>query len=238
MRSIDLGNKKVVDRYLDRLDTRGVSRRDFTKLISAGVAAGMAAEALGVPASAYAAENAKIAYMYFSATLEYCRTVSKSVQDTAKAFGARSVSLDAEFNSNKEFDQFQQLQVAGDLGGVILNPPDASNLKRIAEICQQNKIWLGNVWATKPWYTPFDAGEYFTYYSCPDDFNATKEITTKMLTELRKKGKKGKIIALDGIPGFVIDVRAHPRPPGGYQGFSRILVRRRTARQFQHGGRA
>ena len=238
MRSIDLGNKKVVDRYLDRLDTRGVSRRDFTKLISAGVAAGMAAEAMGVPASAYAAENGKIAYMYFSATLEYCRTVSKSVQDTAKAFGARSVSLDAEFNSNKEFDQFQQLQVAGDLGGVILNPPDASNSSALRKSARQNKIWLGNVWATKPWYTPFDAGEYFTYYSCPDDFNATKEITTKMLTELRKKGKKGKIIALDGIPGFVIDVvRIHGRL-AAIKDFPEFYFRRRAARQFQHGGRA
>jgi ABC-type sugar transport system substrate-binding protein len=212
MRYANLGNKKVIDRYLDRLGTQGVSRRDFTKLVTAGFAAGMAAEAMGVPVSAYASENGKIAYLYFSATLEYCRTVSKSVQDTAKALGASSVSLDAEFNSNKEFDQFQQLQVAGDLSGVILNPPDASNIKRIAEICQQNKIWLGNVWATKPWYTPFDAGEYFTYYSCPDDFNAAREIMIKMLTELRKKGKKGKIIALDGIPGFVIDVvRVHGR---------------------------
>ncbi len=206
MRRIDLSNKKVIDSHLDRLDTRGVSRRDFVKLVSAGFAAGVAAEAVGIPASAYAAENGKIAYMYFSATLEYCRTVSKSVQDTAAAQGARTVSLDAEFNSNKEFDQFQQLRVAGDLGGVILNPPDASNLKRIAEICQQEKIWLGNVWATQPWFTPFDVGEYFTYYSCPDDFNAVKEIMTKMLTELRNRGKKGKIIALDGIPGFVIDV--------------------------------
>ena len=212
MRIIDLSDKKVIDDHLDRLDTRGVSRRDFVRLVTGGVAAGMAAEALGMPASAYAAENGKIAYMYFSATLQYCRTVSKSVQDTAAALGATTVSLDAEFNSNKEFDQFQQLQVAGNLGGVILNPPDASNLKRIAEICQKNKIWLGNVWATQPWYTPFDAGEYFTYYSCPDDFNASKEITTKMLTELRKNGKKGKIIALDGIPGFVIDVvRIHGR---------------------------
>lgn len=101
MRYVDLNNKKVIDRHLDRLDTRGVSRRDFTKLVSAGFAAGVAAEAMGVPVSAYAAENGKIAYLYFSATLEYCRTVSKSVQDTAKAFGARSVSLDAEFNSNK-----------------------------------------------------------------------------------------------------------------------------------------
>ena len=198
--------KKFIDRQLERLDTHGVSRRDFVQLVAGGMASGLAAEALGFPVSAYAAENGKIAYMYFSATLQYCRTVSKSVQDTAAALGARSVSLDAEFNSNKEYDQFQQLQVAGDLGGIILNPPDASNVKRIAEDCQKNKIWMANVWATLPWYTPFDAGEYFIYYSCPDDFNAAKEITTTLLTELKKKGKRGKIIALDGIPGFVIDV--------------------------------
>ena len=44
MRYIDLGNKKVIDSHLDRLDTRGVSRRDFTKLVYAGFAAGVAAE--------------------------------------------------------------------------------------------------------------------------------------------------------------------------------------------------
>ena len=202
----ELMDKKLVDRHLERMDAHGISRRDFVQVVGGGIAAGMAAELMGVPVSAYASENGKIAYMYFSATLEYCRTVSQSVQDTASALGARSVSLDAEFNSNKEYDQFQQLQVAGDLGGIILNPPDASNIKRIAEDCQKNKIWMGNVWATLPWYTPFDAGEYFTYYACPDDFNAAKEITSKLLSELRKKGKKGKIIALDGIPGFVIDV--------------------------------
>jgi ribose transport system substrate-binding protein len=203
---VDLSDKRFIDSHLDRLDSTGVSRRDFARLVAGGVAAGLAGELMGAPITAYAAENGKIAYMYFSATLQYCRTVSKSVQDTAAALGAKSVSLDAEFNSNKEYDQFQQLQVAGDLGGIIINPPDASNIKRISEECQKNKIWMGNVWATLPWYTPFDAGDYYTYYSCPDDFNAAKEITVKLLTELRAKGKKGKIIALDGIPGFVIDV--------------------------------
>ena len=205
-RGIDLSDTKMIDHHLERLDTYGVSRRDFMQVVAGGIAAGAAAEALGMPVSAYAAKNGKIAYMYFSATLQYCRTVSKSVHDTAAALGAKAVSLDAEFNSNKEYDQFQQLQVAGDLGGIILNPPDASNVKRIAEDCQKGKIWMANVWATLPWYTPFDAGEYFTYYSCPDDFNAAKEITSTLLMALRKKGKKGKIIALDGIPGFVIDV--------------------------------
>ena len=161
------------------------------------------------------------------------------MQDTAAALGATSTSLDAEFNSNKEYDQFQQLQVAGDLGGIILNPPDASNIKRIAEECQKNKIWMGNVWATLPWYTPFDAGEYFTYYSCPDDFNAAKDITTMLLTELQKKGKKGgKIIALDGIPGFSIDVVRIAGSRGGHQELPRLFLRRRFAWQFQHGRRA
>jgi len=206
-RRLDLSDKKTIDRHLDRLNTRGVSRRDFMQLVSAGTIAGLAADALGLPAVAVAAPSGKIAYMYFSSRLQYCLTVSKAVQDCTAALGVESVSADAEFNSAHEFDQLQQLVVAGGLGGVILNPPDASNVKRVAEVCEKNKIWLANVWATQPWFTPFDASEYFTLYADPDDFNASKEITTKLLTELRKKNPKGgKIIALDGIPGFITDL--------------------------------
>ncbi|HET6609468.1 MAG TPA: sugar ABC transporter substrate-binding protein [Rhodopila sp.] len=219
-----LASRKFVDHHLERLDTTGVSRRDFTRLVAGGILAGAAADRLGVPTTAFAAGGGKIAYLYFSATLQYCRTVSKSVSDTAAALGTKSVSLDAEFNSNKEFDQFEQLQVAGDLGGIILNPPDASNVKRIAEECQKNKIWMGNVWATLPWYTPFDAGEYFTYYSCPDDFHAAKDIMTMLMTALRARGKKGKIIALDGIPGFVIDVVRQQGRRAAMQAFPEFTI--------------
>ena len=203
----DFSDKRVIDRHLDKLNTHGVSRRYFTSLISAGVVAGLAADALGLPSVAVAAPSGKIAYMYFSSRLQYCLTVSKAVQDCTAALGIESTSADAEFNSNHEFDQLQQLVVAGGLGGVILNPPDASNVKRVAEVCTKNKIWLANVWATQPWFTPFDASDYFTLYADPDDFNASKEITTKLLTELRKTNPKGgKVIALDGIPGFITDL--------------------------------
>jgi len=66
--------------------------------------------------------------MYFSSRLQYCLTVSKAVQDCTAALGVESVSADAEVNSAHEVDQLQQLVVAGGLGGVILNPPDASNV--------------------------------------------------------------------------------------------------------------
>lgn len=90
---------------------------------------------------------------------------------------------------------------------MILNAPDGSNLKRISELAGEQKVWLANVWATLPWYTPFDASEYYTYYADPDDFNASKEVTTKLLTELKKRHPKGgKIIGLTGIPGFITDL--------------------------------
>ncbi len=206
MRFPDFTNKKTVDRHLDRLDTRGVSRREFVQLMSAGVAAGAMARALGWPNAAVAAPNGKLAYMYFSSRLQYCLTVSKAVEHTTAALGWNSVSLDAELNSQHELDQYEQLSAAGGLNAVILNAPDGSNLKRISELAGQQKIWLANVWATLPWYTPFDASEYYTYYADPDDFNAAKEITTKLLTELKKKNPKGgKIIGLTGIPGHTTD---------------------------------
>jgi ABC-type sugar transport system substrate-binding protein len=207
MRIPDLSDKKLIDRHLDRLDTRGVSRRDFVQLVTAGVAVGAAARTLGLPTAAIAAPSGKIAYMYFSSRLQYCLTVKKSVEDTTAALKIGNTSADAELNSEHQLDQYEQLAAAGGLGGVILNAPDGSNIKRIAKLAEQNKTWVANVWATEPWFTPFDASEYYTYYADPDDYHAAFEVTTKLLTEIKKKtGKGGKIIGLTGIPGFITDL--------------------------------
>jgi ABC-type sugar transport system substrate-binding protein len=207
MRWPDFSDKRVIDRHLDRLNTHGVSRRDFVSLMSAGAAASAMAASLGWTSGAVAAPSGKIAYMYFSSRLQYCLTVSKAVEHTSEALGIASTSADAELNSQHQLDQYEQLAAAGGLNGVILNAPDGGNLKRIAELAGEQKIWLANVWATLPWFTPFNASEYYTYYADPDDYNASKEITTKLLTEIKTKtGKGGKIIGLTGIPGFITDL--------------------------------
>src|SRR5689334_19536570 len=59
----DFSDKKFVDSHLDKLNTRGVSRREFTAMLAAGTALGLAAEAFGVPSVAVAAPSGKIAYM-------------------------------------------------------------------------------------------------------------------------------------------------------------------------------
>ena len=117
MRIPDLSDKKLIDRHLDRLDTRGVSRRDFVQLVTAGVAVGAAARTLGLPTAAIAAPSGKIAYMYFSSRLQYCLTVKKSVEDTTAALKIGSTSADAELNSEHQLDQYEQLAAAGGLGG-------------------------------------------------------------------------------------------------------------------------
>jgi len=109
MRHIHALDKKAIDRQLERLDTHGVSRRDFARLATAGIAMGAAARALGLPTAAIAAPNGKIAYMYFSSRLQYCLTVKKSVEDTTGALKIGVTSADAELNSEHELDQYEQL---------------------------------------------------------------------------------------------------------------------------------
>jgi hypothetical protein len=59
----DFSDKKFVDSHLDKLNTKGVTRREFTALLTAGTALGLAAESFGVPSVAVAAPSGKIAYM-------------------------------------------------------------------------------------------------------------------------------------------------------------------------------
>jgi ribose transport system substrate-binding protein len=110
--------------------------------MSAGAAASAMAASLGWASGAVAAPSGKIAYMYFSSRLQYCLTVSKAVEHTSEALGIASTSADAELNSQHQLDQYEQLAAAGGLNGVILNAPDGGNLKRIAELAGEQKIWL------------------------------------------------------------------------------------------------
>jgi hypothetical protein len=59
----DFGDRTVVDAHMERLDTQGLSRRQFLSLASAGIAAGAAASALGIPNVAVADPSGKIAYL-------------------------------------------------------------------------------------------------------------------------------------------------------------------------------
>jgi hypothetical protein len=52
----------------------------------------------------------------------------------------------------------------------MLHAPGGGSIRRIAEQANANEIWFANTWGTLPWFTPFDAGDYYTLYAVPEEF--------------------------------------------------------------------
>lgn len=201
----DFGNRKVVDRHLERLDTTGVSRRDFLALASAGAAAAAGASALGLPNVAVAAPPGKLAFLTAYYRNEYNAIADKAFDAASKAFGISYTVLDGNFDSQLQLNQFEQQSVAGTTAA-IFNLADGSAIRRIAKTASANKIFVGNVWGTLAWYTPFDADEYYTLYSVPDEVAAHRGVTRVLLETATTKFGGGDIIGVTGVPGHLTDI--------------------------------
>ncbi|GGC45889.1 sugar ABC transporter substrate-binding protein [Chelatococcus reniformis] len=204
-------NKRVVDAHLDRLDTRGVSRRDFLALASAGALAGAVAGAAGLPGAAVASPDGKLVYLAWTSRVEYMIQAGKAVEAASKALGLGYAFLDGQFDSQRQLNQFEQQTTTG-AAGVILHASDGSALKRIAQLSQQNKVYFANVWATLPWFTPFDASDYYTLYAVPEEFSAHRGVTAELLKAVTASFGGGDILGVTGVPGFSTDtVRSRGR---------------------------
>jgi ABC-type sugar transport system substrate-binding protein len=207
----DLSQKKTVDGHMDRLDSQGVSRRDFLAMASAGAAATAAAATMGLPAVAVADPSGKLAYLAWTTRVEYMVQANKAIEAATKALGLTQTLLDGQFDSQKQFNQFEQ-QVAAGTQSIILHASDGSALKRVSQIAEQNKVYFANVWATLPWFTPFDASEYYTLYAVPEEFSAHRGVTVELLKTVTEKFGGGDIIGVTGVPGFSTDtVRSRGR---------------------------
>ncbi len=207
----DLADKRVIDGHLDRLDTRGVSRRDFLALASAGVAAGAVAGSLGGSSVAVADPSGKLAYLAWTSRIEFMIQASKATEAAAAAFGLGYSYLDGQIDSQRQLNQAEE-QINVGARAIILHAPDGSAVKRIAQYAEQNKAYFSNVWATLPWFTPFEASDYYTLYAVPEEFTAHRGVTVELLRTVTEEFGGGKIIGVTGVPGFSTDsVRSRGR---------------------------
>lgn len=201
----DFTQKKIIDKHLDRLDTHGVSRRDFLTLASAGaVAAATASLTLGFPSAAVAAPSGKLAYLSFNVN-EYNVQTDKAFQAASREFGLPYAFLDGQNDGQRQVNQFEEQTVAGAIGAVF-NLADGSSLRRVSSLAQQNKLFFGNFWNTLPWFTPFDDSEYYTLYAVPEEFEAHRAVTVELLRTVTEKFGGGDIVAVTGIDGYVSDI--------------------------------
>ena len=64
-------------------------------------------------------------------------------------------------NAQEQASQFEQKTVGG-AQGVIFNLSHGGSIRRFTQQAKQNQIYVANIWDSQPWFTPFDANEYWT----------------------------------------------------------------------------
>ncbi len=201
-----LDNPRVVDHYMDRLDTHGVSRRDFLAMASAGAAASAFAAAAGLPQIAVASPNGKLAFISAFMSNEYNQILNGAFEAATKDLGFSYVGLDSQFDGERQFNQFEQ-QVTSGAQSVIFNLADGGAIKSVSRVAEQNKVFVANVWDSLPWFTPFEASDYYTLYTVPEEFEAHRAVTAKLLEAVTEKFGGGDIIGVTGTNGNLTDLQ-------------------------------
>jgi ABC-type sugar transport system substrate-binding protein len=90
--------------------------------------------------------------------------------------------------------------------GVIFNLPDGGGIRRFAQQAKRNQIYIAYIWDSPPWFTPFDANEYWTVYAQPEEFSANKAATAKLLSLITEKFGGGKIAGVTSHDGNTLDI--------------------------------
>src|SRR5581483_10203139 len=202
----DLSSPQAIDGLLERADCHGVTRRDVLKLATAASLFALGAPAVsragGVSAVAgQTKRGGKLAFLIMTNQLQYDVQLDHAASGIARHFGYSYTGLNGELNAQLQLSQFGQVAAAG-ATAVLVHSPDGSNIRAITQQAAQRKIWVSNIWGTLPWYTPFDAGDYWTLYAQPDEFRVQGEAVRVLAEAL---GGKGEIVRVLGVPGNTAD---------------------------------
>lgn len=201
----DFTDKRVIDRHMDAAGLQGVSRREFLAFSTASVVAMAGAAAMGVPGAALADTKGKMAHLMMTLRLEYVVNADAGAKAAAAAFGMEHTALDGQLDSGRQLDQFEQ-QVTAGANAVMLHAPGGGSIKRIAQLANENKVWLDNTWGTLPWYTPFEAGDYWTLYAVPEEYSAHRDVTREVCKAVMEAFGGGELVGVTGVEGNSTDL--------------------------------
>lgn len=201
----DYDSRSVVDAHMERLNLSGVSRREFLAMASVSAMALGTGLSLGASGVAVAETKGKMAHLMMTLRLEYVANADSGAKGAAGALGLGIDSVDGQLDSGRQLDQFEQ-QVAAGVGAVMLHAPDGGSIRRIAELANQNKVWLDNTWGTLPWFTPFEVGDYYTLYAVPEEFSAHKAVTEEVCKAVMAAFGGGNVVGVTGVEGNSTDL--------------------------------
>lgn len=201
----DFTDKRVIDRHMDMAGLSGVSRREFLAFSTASAVAMASASAMGLPGVAIAAEGGKMAHLMMTLRLEYVANADAGATGAALALGLEKTEVDGQLDSERQLNQFEQ-QVAAGASAVMLHAPGGGSIRRIAQLANENGVWLANTWGTLPWFTPFEAGRYWTMYAVPEEFSAHRDVTREVCKAVMETFGGGEIVGVTGVEGNSTDL--------------------------------
>jgi ribose transport system substrate-binding protein len=201
----DFEDRRVVDAHMGRLDLHGVSRREFLAFASASAVASATAASLGFPSVALADGNGKMAHLMMTLKMEYTNNADAGARGAAQALGLDITSLDGQFDSGRQLNQFEQ-QVTAGAKAIMVHAPDGGSIRRIAQLANENKVWVDNTWGTLAWFTPFEVGDYYTMYAVPEEFSAHKAVTAEVCKAVVAAFGGGSVVGVTGVEGNSTDL--------------------------------
>ena len=215
----DFSDPMVTDTVLEQLNARHMSRRDLLKLASAGVAAAASMPLLSACTGASTGESATTGAPATTAgstpTTAIVAPKSGQVaniirveqayfldQDDGAKKAAKILGLDYSATSSNQ-DVLQHISlveefVAGGAKMIIQGNVDGSDLRPIVEAVTANEAYLANMFVTDPWFTPFDAGEYYVWYL---DLIESENLARTTRIVLDAIGGEGTAIYVEGLTG-------------------------------------
>jgi len=204
----EVENSADLDAVLDRLDAHRVTRREAARFITSGLGMMGLVQAAGV-GRAWAAggsagllsDNGRLGFLIMTNQLQYDVLMNEAGEHIAKELGFSYVGLNGQLNDQIQLNQFNSLLARG-ARAVMVHSPDGGDIREIARIANQRKVWMNNVWGTLPWFTPWEAGPYWTLYAQPDEFHVQGDVVRVLCEAL---GGEGEIVRVTGVPGNTAD---------------------------------
>jgi ABC-type sugar transport system substrate-binding protein len=204
-----------IDRVLEELDSSRVSRRQLLRLTAAATAATAGASLLaacgsdsgsGTTASAAATGTAtaaptavtdgKVVFLQFSGN-EYQQIAGEAFLGAALALGLQGSLLNGNADSNTQLNQFNESLAKGQ-NGIFLIGIDGVSIQNLTTSAKQDEVYFLNVFATTPWFTPWDASDYYTLYAVPDETVGLVGVVDVLAKAL---GEEGEVVRVQGIKG-------------------------------------
>lgn len=201
----DFTDKRVIDAHMDAAGCSGMSRRDFLAFTSASIAAAAGAAQMGLPGVAIASETHKMAHLMMTLRLEYVANADAGATGAAAALGMEKTEVDGQLDSGRQLNQFEQ-QITAGTNAVMLHAPGGGSIARIAQLANENGVWLANTWGTLPWFTPWEAGKYWTMYAVPEEFSAHRDVTREVCKAVMEAFGGGELVGVTGVEGNSTDL--------------------------------